>query len=299
MKRIVSLILVLCMTAVLFVACGAKAENYELGIGMAVTANNAKLKYSATVAAVVVDAEGKIVDCRIDVVDITATLADGAVTASSDFKSKAELGDAYGMLSDYGSKLAEWDDQAKYFETAVKGKTVSEVSAIATGDAALTAGCTIDVTDFVKAVANAMNSTHKTAFSTADALTLGVAIDGSVKDKNGSASFATNASAVVIAGGKVVAAIIDCADGTLAIENGEGTALTYAGSKLEQGDNYNMVAYGNSISEWYVQAQVYANTAVGKTAAEVSSLATEGVAGCTIAVDGYKAVLVEAAQNVR
>ena len=298
MKRIVSLILVLCMTAVLFAACGAKAQSYELGIGMAVTANNAKLKYSATVAAVVV-ADGKIVDCRIDAMDITATIADGAVVKSSDFKSKAELGDAYGMLSDYGSKLAEWDDQAKFFENAVKGKTATEVAAIATGDAALTAGCTIDVTDFVKAVVNAMNSTHKTAFSTADALTVGVAIDGSVSDKNGNASFATNASAVVIAGGKVVAAVIDCADGTLTIENGEGTALTYAGSKLEQGDNYNMVAYGNAISEWYVQAQVYANTAVGKTAAEVSSLATEGVAGCTIAVDGYKAVLVEAAQNAR
>ena len=134
MKRIVSLILVLCMTAVLFAACGAKAQSYELGIGMAVTANNAKLKYSATVAAVVV-ADGKIVDCRIDAMDITATIADGAVVKSSDFKSKAELGDAYGMLSDYGSKLAEWDDQAKYFENAVKGKTLAEVEGLKTGDA--------------------------------------------------------------------------------------------------------------------------------------------------------------------
>ena len=60
MKRIVSLILVLCISAVLFAACGAKAQNYELGIGAAVSANTAKLKYSATVAAVVV-ADGKIV----------------------------------------------------------------------------------------------------------------------------------------------------------------------------------------------------------------------------------------------
>ena len=299
MKRNLSLVLILCMTAAIFTACGAKAQSYELGIGAAVTANNAKLKYSATFAAVVIDAEGKIVDCRIDAMDITAAIADGAVTASSDFKSKAELGDAYGMLSDYGSKLAEWDDQAKYFENAVKGKTLSEVQGIKTGDAALTAGCTIDVTDFVKAVVNAMNSAHKTTFTTAEAITVGVAINGSVADKNGNASYATNASAVVLAGGKVVAAVIDCADGTITVENGEGTALTYPGSKLEQGDNYGMVKYANASAEWYTQAHTYANTAVGKTASEVSSLATEGVAGCTIVVDIYKAVIVEAVQYAR
>ncbi len=299
MKRIVSLILVLCMTAVLFAACGAKAENYELGIGMAVTSNNAKLKYTATVAAVVVDAEGKVVECRIDAIDITAKIENGAVVKSSDFKSKAEHGKSYGMLSDYGSKLAEWDDQAKYFENAVKGKTVSEISAIKTGDAALTAGCTIDVTDFVKAVANAMNSAHKVAFSTASAITVGVTVNGSVADKNGNASYETAASAVVLADGKVTAALVDCADGTIAVENGEGTALTYAGSKLEQGDNYNMVKYGGAKAEWYVQAMTYAATAVGKTASEVASLATEGVAGCTIAVDAYKAAIVEAVQLAR
>lgn len=299
MKRIVSLILVLCMTAVLFVACGEKAQSYELGIGMAVTANNAKLKYSATVAAVVVDADGKIVECRIDALDITAKLEDGAVVKSADFKSKAELGDAYGMLSDYGSKLAEWDDQAKYFENAVKGKTLAEVEGLKTGDAALTAGCTIDVTDIVKAVVNAMKSTQKVAFSTASAITVGTTVNGSVADKNGSASYATEAAAVVLADGKVVAALVDCADATLTIEGGEGTALTYAGTKLEQGDNYNMVTYGGAQSEWYVQAKTYAATAVGKTASEVSSLATEGVAGCTIAVDAYKAAIVEAAQAAR
>ncbi len=299
MKRIVSLILVLCMTAVLFAACGAKTQNYELGIGMAVTANNASLKYSATVAAVVSDADGKVVECRIDAIDITAKIENGAVVKSADFKSKAELGKNYGMLSDYGSKLAEWDDQAKYFENAVKGKTVSEISAIKTGDAALTAGCTIDVSDFVKAVVNAMNSAHKVAFSTASALTVGVTVNGSVADKNGNASYETAASAVVLADGKVAAALVDCADGTITVENGEGTALTYAGSKLEQGDNYNMVTYGGAKAEWYVQAKLYAATAVGKTASEVSSLATEGVAGCTIAVDTYKAAIVEAAQAAR
>lgn len=299
MKRIVSLVLVLCMTAVLFIACGPTSVDYQLGIGMAVTANTAKLKYSATVAAVVVDANGKIVDCRIDAIDLTATIENGAVAASSDFKSKAELGDAYGMLSDYGSKLAEWDDQAKYFENAVKGKTLSEVQGLKTGDAALTAGCTIDVTDFVKAVVNAMNSAHKIAFATASDITVGVTVNGSTADKKGSASYATEAAAVVLADGKVVAALVDCADGTITVENGAGTALTYAGSKLEQGDNYNMVAYGGASAEWYVQAKTYAATAVGKTAADISSLATEGVAGCTIAVDAYKAAIVEAVQNAR
>ena len=152
---------------------------------------------------------------------------------------------------------------------------------------------------FDNAVVNAMKSTQKVAFSTASAITVGTTVNGSVADKNGSASYATEAAAVVLADGKVVAALVDCADATLTIEGGEGTALTYAGSKLEQGDNYNMVTYGGAQSEWYVQAKTYAATAVGKTASEVSSLATEGVAGCTIAVDAYKAAIVEAVQAAR
>jgi len=70
-------------------------------------------------------------------------------------------------------------------------------------------------------------------------------------------------------------------------------------TKNELGPDYNMVAYGGASAEWYVQAKTYAATAVGKTAADISSLATEGVAGCTIAVDTYKAAIVEAVQYAR
>lgn len=51
----------------------------------------------ATVAAVVLDGEGKIVSCRIDCAQSKMDVADGAVDAAKTFKTKMELGDEYGM----------------------------------------------------------------------------------------------------------------------------------------------------------------------------------------------------------
>ena len=47
---------------------------------------------------------------------------------------------------------------------------------------------------------------------------------------------------------------------------------------------------------WYVQADAFAKTAIGKTADDIATLAFEGVAGCTIYAGGYK-MAVEASVN--
>ena len=123
-----------------------------MGIADFLTANTAKLKYSATVAAVVVDANGKIVDCRIDAIDLTATIENGAVVASSDFKSKAEQGDAYGMVA-YGGASAEWYVQAKTYAATAVGKTAADISSLATEGVA---GCTIAVDAYKAAIVEAV-----------------------------------------------------------------------------------------------------------------------------------------------
>ena len=325
MKKIIALVLVLSLSLLCFVACGNKdkgnnddqntptEKNYTLAIGVATTQDGAEV--ANTVAALILDSDNKIVACRIDTLAINATLTDGIVDAGT-YNTKAELGKNYGMLTNspyYGSSLAEWDDQAKAFETYVVGKTQAEVNGIALNedgkptDTDLTAGCTIAVADFIKAVDNAFKSVRKVAFKSSETLTLGVSAVGTVanvedKDKNPTpvASYTADYAATVIAGGKVIAAIIDSNEVTADIANNEIGTITNPGTKLEQGDSYGMVAYGNAVAEWYAQAQAYANTAVGKTASEVAGLSTDKIEGsCTMYVGGYKAALEKAASYTR
>lgn len=330
MKKIIALLLVLSL-AFCFVACkkdepetpapqGPTAPveaDYKLAIGVALTQDNGEV--ANTVAAIIIDSNNKIVACRIDTLALTATLTDGVVDEAT-FKTKAEQGDAYGMLTNspyYGSSLAEWDDQAKAFETYVVGKTQAEVAGIAVNedgkptDATLTAGCTIAITDFIKAVDNAFKSAHKVSFKSAAALTLGVSAIGTVanaEDNQGNAilnslSYTADFAATVFANGKVVAAVIDSNEATTTVEGTEFAAVTYPGTKLEQGDNYGMLsAWGSQFAEWYTQAQNYANLTVGKTAAEISGISTnkaELTGICTMYAGGYKLALEKAASYTR
>ena len=80
-KKILAALLCLCMVAGL-AACGGKQSEYKLGMGIAVNMgssaeNNAQV--DATVAAVVTDASGKIVACRLDVAQNKMNVTDGAV----------------------------------------------------------------------------------------------------------------------------------------------------------------------------------------------------------------------------
>ena len=171
--------LVLCA----LVACENEPEktevDYKLGMGVEVSMASSKetlAQVDATVAAVLLDKDGKIISCRLDAVQNKATLADGAYTVTN-LKTKMELGDDYGMAK-YGKDMdmngdgivKEWYDQAKAFENYVVGKTAEEVKNIetkanahnyqmATDKVLLDAGCTIQISDIkavvAKAVANA------------------------------------------------------------------------------------------------------------------------------------------------
>ena len=313
MKRTLSLLLLLAMVVMSVASCSTPAENnnekdYTLGIGVAMTISG--VKASATVAAVVTDADGKITLCRIDAIDSESKIgADGAPVVSA-LTSKYELGDNYNMVT-YGGAQSEWYKQAEAFEAYVVGKTLAEVKATALEagkptDADLAAGCTIAVTDFITAIANAVESKETVSFKADGVLTAAVAVNASLTATAETLTYKTafDFSAVVAEDGVVVAARIDSAETTIVCEKDADNKLTasstkYDGTKLELGDNYNMVAYGQAQSEWYVQAGIFANTAVGNNASALDTLPTENVAGCTIYVGGYKAVLVKAGKNVR
>lgn len=202
MKRIFAMLLCLCMIFAI-VACDTKGGNeettaangesttaagttenveaeYKLGMGIVVSTDSSaagNAQVDATVAAVVLDKDGKIVVCRIDAVQNKMNVTDGAVEADKTFKTKMELGDDYNMAK-YGQsmdwngdgKVLEWYLQSAEFSKYVVGKTAAEVEAMATktvegsgyiisaDDALLTAGCTIQITSIKAVVAKSVTN---------------------------------------------------------------------------------------------------------------------------------------------
>lgn len=292
MKKIISLLIILTIVASLFVAC-AKEEtptekDYTLSMGVVVTPSLGSAKVTETVASIVTDADGKIVLCKLDCVDYSAKYSDDGALSTAAPTSKVTLGESYAMPS------GSWAAQSQALANYVKGKTRAEVAATAlaggyASDADLKASCSINIVDLLKAVDNAFASQHKVSFkATAETFTSGLSLVGSVKDtatddaKN--AKYTATFAAAILAEGKVVASILDTAEAELKGITEEGAAsLSYAGTKREQGDAYAMPS-----GAWYAQADAYAKEAVGKTADDIVTLATEGVAGCSIYVGEYK-----------
>ena len=347
--------ILLCAIMVLaVVACdtGAKEAEYKLGMGVVVDMNSSatgNAQVDATVAAVVTDAEGKIVACRIDVAQNKMNVADGAVEANKTFKTKMELGDDYNMAK-YGQSMdwnkdgvvKEWYDQAKAFENYVTGKTVAEVEAIKTqvvegagyviaaDEALLSAGCTIQITDFVAAVVAACKDEQGVSFKTAETFTLGVAAATTAEEskaatasENGLVAMYTDFAAAVVADGKIIAALNDAIQPKITINAaGEIVEKAYTATKRNLKENYNMAKFGASmdwnkdgvVKEWYLQSEAFSKHVVGMTATEVAAMATQVVegagyvisadeallsAGCTIQITAMKAVMAQAVTNAR
>ena len=119
-----------------------------------------------TMAAVTVDAEGKIVACTIDSLQVKIGFnEEGKLTTdlASEFQTKQELGGDYGMkvASSIGK---EWNEQADAFAAYCVGKTIEEVNGIAVSEAGkaeeadLASSVTIGVADFISLVTEAVDN---------------------------------------------------------------------------------------------------------------------------------------------
>ncbi len=311
MKRIISIVLLLALVACSLVACKkdeGTEKNYTLSIVVdeGLGSVNARGKATAIALALVWDEDGKIVAARFESVEPAIALnTEGTdIVAVNRVTTKVETGDSY-----TGMPSGPWANQAKAFEEFLVGKTATEVAALDTSsvgpDNPIVAGCTMSSSTpvFQALVAKAFAYTRNVTFKTSETVTLGIAVDakvsGTVAD---GASIAADFAAVAVAGGKVVASMIDSAEAKYNLAINEG-ALTitlnqYKGTKNEQGDAYDSFA-PMAGGRWYAQAQAYANSTVGKTVAELNDIAIEGVAGCTIYAGGYKAALVRAAGYAR
>jgi len=135
-----------------------EVEADKVGAGEIVSYSEEDGKVTSSIVAVALDTDGKVVWCNLD----SAYSPNGV----DETKSKKELKEDYGMKSTSAGigKIdggGEWYEQAAAFEEYCKGKTADEIAAteVENGKAKegtdLAAGCTIAVTDFLAAVAEA------------------------------------------------------------------------------------------------------------------------------------------------
>lgn len=333
MKKIITLALsVLMMLSVLSLTGCGKTETLKLGLGVESYAekvvnadgdNNGSVKTATTVAAVLVDAQGKIVKCVIDAGEITLDFtSQGKNVPVAEFKTKYEQGENYGMVA-YGGAKKEWFEQVDAFTALIAGKTLEEVKAlVATNakgtDEVINAGCTIYVADFVKAIEKAVaNATDSNATAENNLKLAIVTSNGKSKDATdetaGSNNVIADIAAVALDKDNQVAANKSDTVEVIAAYDVKGVATTKNGdvftSKYEAKENYNMAKYGTDLNkdgivkEWFEQADAYNNACNGKDAKGIAALAVEtgyGVdelqkAGCTIEISGMVKATVKAA----
>ena len=290
MKRVLSLLVLVALLCTALVGCKEPEKTYSLAVVVdsSVSASN---KVSNVGLALVIDADNRIVAARFDSSETTPKLnEEGAFVAVASVDSKVEQGESYSMPA------GSWASQAKAFENAIVGKTADEVANL---DASAYAGCTMKATTpiFKSLVAKAFAYTNKVTFTTAESFTTGIAMDMTV-GTNGKAG--CDIAGVVVAGDKVVACAIDSVEQAFTVEEGAVTASTLKVSKNEQGESYSMPA-----GTWVKQAQAFANSAVGKTVADLANLETVSdaleAAGCTMkkTTAGYKTTIISAAGYAR
>ena len=338
MKKIFAMLLVVCMVLSLSalggtaMAAAADAPEYKLGMGVSLNTDSSKTgnaQVDATFAAVVLDADGKIVDVKLDVAQSKMDVTDGEVDTEATFLTKVELGDDYNMVK-FSDATHEWYEQAAAFEEYVIGKTADEVKGLetvvneeghtVTTDEALYASCSISIGDFQEAIVKACEDEQAQTFTAADDFTLAIAAitkadesTAATDEEDGVVKMYTDFGAVVVdAEGKILAAITDAVQPQITIDvDGEIVDAVFKGTKRELKEDYNMVKFSDATLEWYEQAQNFVNYAVGKTAEELRATETvvneEGhnvfadkdlFASVSISVDGMIDVVAKAAESL-
>lgn len=340
-KRISVLVAAVLAISCLATACGNNGTEVKVGLGahtdfsygshnigdevygQAVTETTAQADIH--VAAVMVGADGKIVNCKIDAIQIGGKVdATGKFLsdAATEFKTKKELKEDYNMKG--ASAIGkEWYEQVAAFESWCIGKTVDEIKNMGlkdggyATDATLLTGCTIKVNAIQQAVVRAVEGATWTGASANDTLGIGLTgefseIKDATTEENGQVQAYANFAAVAQNGeGKVTCAVIDSVQ---AYSKWDATGKLTHDLTKEPTTKYNLKeAYGmkeTSASigkieggkEWYEQIEAFMGFINGKTASEISGIAvsdgkaTDTVlsAGCTMTITAYQEAAVKA-----
>lgn len=326
MKKLLSVILSVLMifSIITLAGCGEK-ETLKLGFGAysalsevknAEGENDGVANAVTTVAAVLLDKDGKIVKAAIDTADNEIKFnAKGEAVAPTEMLTKGEKGDNYGMKA-YAKAPKEWYEQKDAFISVIIGKTIDEVKALQNGDKGndevTNAGCTIKITEFIPALEKAVKNAKDSAATADDTLKVGIVSTqndskNATEDANGVNDIMTTAVVVALnAKNEITVAKTDAVN-TIVEFDTKGVSATEFGkeiaTKRDAGDNYGMVAYGGAKKEWYAQADAFDGSLLGKTADKISALADNTgkagdelvTAGCTINVNDMVKAAVKAA----
>jgi len=322
MKKLIVLLLCLAM-ALSLVACGEDkdmsgssptATDRKLGLGsvQSVTmTDTANAGIKTTVAAVVLDKNGKITDCKLDEMSFTVTLKEGIPQAVTEFLSKLERGDEYlptpEELGDNKTSNRSWEDQVEAFCDFVEGKTPGEVTGLAAtdGKSEQIPGCDLIITDFIQAVDHAAMAAKGAAVDREDDLELALSAapgEGASQEKP---AYTIEMAAVTMADdGKITACMTDTLETELSVAQGIfDTVSGMLKTKRQKGDDYGMKVASPIKREWYEQADAFDTYAVGKTASQLSATPlgadgkTDSITGCTVSVSSVLKNVVKAAKE--
>lgn len=267
-------------------------------------------------AMVAFDEAGKILDARIDVVQVKVEVGtDGGLALKTSREdntvaTKLELGLGYGMqgVSNIGLEV---DEQIENFADWTVGKTVEEVKTLVDptkghGTAHhpdLEATCTISCGDFVSALERAYSLKTEAKYEAAS-FKAGIAMVAGLAYNYGQpkTDISVDLGGSIVADGKVVAAQVDAvvvpttiAEGVISVNSAQKYVAEDGSFKSKKvlGDAYAMAEHNGGQAgcalEWYEQAAIIEAAAEGKTEAEISALVkNEGdLAGATITLDSY------------
>lgn len=300
MKRVLSFMLALSMLVVVLSVVGCKSTPAPVKLGLGSVTSIASSKDAsegapaagqadATVVAVILDKDGKIVAVNIDTAQIKVAFdADmQVVNRGAAVQTKKELGPGYNMkgASPIGK---EWNEQIAALEEWMVGKTVAEVKAMKrkeVGDHTdvpdvpeLTSSVTITVGDYIAALENAAaNTVEVTGYDS-----LGLGIVGSIAssvDATDEKTATAQADADMVAAafdkdGKVVGVIVDVVQAK-ATYDAEGKVTNRAAAirtKKELKEEYNMKGTSPIGKEWYQQAEALEEWMVGKTGSAIAGV---------------------------
>ncbi len=317
MRKIISLVLCLMMIISCIPAVAEEAAAVKTGLSFVTSLSSSKdgqAQANIALTAVTVDDNGVITACAIDYIQAKIQFDEnGKITTdkATEFQSKNELGDAYGMrvASSIG---AEWNEQAAAFAAYCVGKTLEEVKNVAVtedgkaADADLAAGCTLAVGEFLPGVEDAVNNAVHLGAKQGDVLKL-VQVSNMDKSKDatesadGQAQVYTHVAAITLNGDVITSCTIDAVQANVNF-NAQGkitsdiTAQVQTKNAIKEG--YGMKAISPIGKEWYEQAAGFCQFITGLTLNEAIAVAvnpaeTDVVSSCTIGTEDFLKLIVK------
>ena len=327
MKKIFTLVFVLCLCCALFGCAGNKTEQstpaqtekeYRMGFALIPSKVGTDVAFKGVFAAVVLDAEGKIVKCVLDEAEALPNTEDFSKYAGTEFPTKNKLGKEYGMAA--ASPInKEWYEQAKAFCDYCVGKTPVQIRNALGEDGKipdLQASCTVYAAGFTECVKQACENAS-TSFAAKGDVLLGISVNcvlsstssAAEGDEDGEAVFTCVAAATACGtDGRVYSAYIDEIESRIAFDT-DGNSLENPEyipvSKQTQRKDYGMANASSIGREWYEQANALADYCKGKTGKEIkNSVGEDGkipdlASSCTVYSKNYTDAVVSALENAK